>query len=394
MQWGITKIDKAFVFIRNGITIKQENEKGGVPITRIETISKGDLDFSKLGFADINDDRFSDYYLRNGDILMSHINSWAHLGKCALVKDIDRDIIHGMNLLLLRSNEKVIYPSFAKYFFDSPIFKSQLHRISNQSVNQSSFAVTKLKNLLIPLPPLPIQRAIADRLDRADALRQKDRQLLQAYDDLAQAVFVEMFGDPVRNEKGWEVRKLFEIVEPTRPITYGILMPGENIVDGIPYIRVVDIKNGSILVGQIRRTSHKIASEYERSILKKGDLLISIRGHVGRLAIVPKVLEGANITQDTARLALNHKITTPEYVQSYLENTQMQIQLARYTKGVAVKGINLSDLRNIQITIPPHNLQTRFATLLANIEQQKDLVRRQQAGSEALFGRLLQDAFG
>lgn len=77
-----------------------------MPITRIETISNSEIDKNKLGYANITDEQFQDYYLQNGDILMSHINSLSHLGKTALVSNITENIIHGMNLLLLRCDEK------------------------------------------------------------------------------------------------------------------------------------------------------------------------------------------------------------------------------------------------------------------------------------------------
>lgn len=227
----------------------------------------------------------------------------------------------------------------------------------------------------IPLPPLPEQKRIAAILDKADAIRRKRQQAIQLADDFLRAVFLDMFGDPVTNPKGWEVRPLIELIDPDRPITYGILMPGDDIEGGVPYVRVVDMKDGVVLVDQVRRTTIEIAQQYKRSSLRAGDVLMSIRGHVGRLAVVPKELEGANITQDTARLATNSNCSSL-YLYACLENRKMQQEMQRFVKGAAVKGINLSDVKQLRIPVPPIELQKKIerkielmTTVLTSLEQ-------------------------
>ncbi len=232
-----------------------------------------------------------------------------------------------------------------------------------------------IKESNIPLPPLPEQKRIAAILDKADAIRRKRQQAIQFADDFLRAVFLDMFGDPVTNPKGWEVRPLIELIDPARPITYGILMPGDDIEGGVPYVRVVDMKDGVVLVDQVRRTTLEIAQQYKRSSLRAGDVLISIRGHVGRLAVVPKELEGANITQDTARLATNSSCSSL-YLYACLENRKMQQEMQRFVKGAAVKGINLTDLKQLRIPVPPIELQKKIerkielmTTVLTSLEQ-------------------------
>ena len=145
------------------------------------------------------------------------------------------------------------------------------------------------------LPSLDEQRRIAGVLDGASELRTRRRDFLSRATELVQADFAETFREVVAT------RPLMDVVMPDRPITYGILKPGADVADGIPYVRVVDIQDGAIRTDEIRRTSQRIAGAYKRSTLAAGDLVMSIRGHVGRLAIVPRALEGANITQDSAR---------------------------------------------------------------------------------------------
>lgn len=243
----------------------------------------------------------------------------------------------------------------------------------------------------IPLPPLDEQKRIAAILDKADALRAKRRQAIALLDSLTQSIFLEMFGDPVSNPRGYPIRELQEIVDPERKITYGILMPGPDVPDGIPYVRVVDIQGGAVLTQQLRRTTREIATEYRRSELKAGDLLISIRGHVGRMAIAPLECDGANITQDTARLAVTG--ADPHFVCAVLAAGSSQHWMDRRTKGVAVRGINLGDLKRFPVILPPADLQRQFA---AKVEQQGWLVKKtlaQEIEAHALFASLQHRAF-
>jgi type I restriction enzyme S subunit len=245
--------------------------------------------------------------------------------------------------------------------------------------------------LEIPLPPLPEQKRIAAILDAADALRAKRRESIEQLDSLVQATFLEMFGDPVTNPKGWLVEPLEQLIQSDRPITYGILKPGLHVEGGVPYIRVVDIKDGQVLVDQLRCTTKEIASQYKRSTIAAGDLLMSIRGHVGRMAIAPVAASGANITQDTARLAFD--VVPPQYVMCCLSSQAMQHYMSRRTKGVAVQGINLGDVKKLPIPLPPLDLQTHFASIVESIEQQKARLKAHLAELDTLFASLQSRAF-
>ena len=110
-------LNEVFEFIRNGANIKQLDTKLGYPITRIETIANSHIDIEKMGYANIEElGKFEEYLLKDGDILMSHINSEKHLGKSAIYENINEDIIHGMNLLCLRPNKILGYPKYLNYF--------------------------------------------------------------------------------------------------------------------------------------------------------------------------------------------------------------------------------------------------------------------------------------
>jgi type I restriction enzyme S subunit len=216
-----------------------------------------------------------------------------------------------------------------------------------------------LKRSSIALPPLPEQRQIAEVLDQAEALRAKRRAALAQLDSLTQAIFLDMFGDPIENSRRFPIRRMIELVDPARPISYGILMPGPDQMEGVKYVRVVDMQGGGIELSGIRKTTEAISNSYRRSLLQSGDLLMSIRGHVGRLAVVPPELDGANITQDTARLAVVD--ADPVFVRECLRTEAFQLWMATHTKGVAVQGINLGDVKLMPIISPDLSKQREFA---------------------------------
>lgn len=184
---------------------------------------------------------------------------------------------------------------------------------------------------------------------------------------------------------GWEAQAFVKIVDRNRPISYGILMPGQDVPDGVPVIKVRDIKGGEIIQSGLLRTSKQIDAEYARSRLREGDLLMTIRGTVGRTAIVPAELAGANITQDTARLATVGG--SPDYFREYLGSPAAAMYLQRNTLGNAVQGINLRDVKSMQVPVPPPIEQAEIAARLtahrrysSAMLSELDALRLQKAG--------------
>ncbi len=153
------------------------------------------------------------------------------------------------------------------------------------------------------LPPVFEQQRIAEVLDRAEALRAKRRAAVAQLDTLTQSFFLELFGDPASNPNGWSTHQLQDVVQDGTIVTYGIVQAGEEFPGGVPYIRTGDIVGGEIPTGRLRRTDPQIAARFTRSRVDSGDVVISIRATVGTTALVPVALQGANLTQGTARIA-------------------------------------------------------------------------------------------
>ncbi|AND69512.1 hypothetical protein ATSB10_20580 [Dyella thiooxydans] len=194
----------------------------------------------------------------------------------------------------------------------------------------------------------------------------------------------------------WDIAVLRDICEPGRPITYGILKPGPELEHGIPYIRVADFPGNKLRLEGIKKTSEEIDQLFKRARLRAGDLLLSIRGSVGRLIKIPAELEGANITQDTARLSISPTVST-DYVYWALlaESTQRRMRAA--TRGVAVRGINIGDVRALQIPLPSRDEQDeivrRVEQLFAFADQLEAKVAIAKQRIDTLTQSILAKAF-
>jgi type I restriction enzyme S subunit len=167
--------------------------------------------------------------------------------------------------------------------------------------------------------------------------------------------------------EGWAYARADEIVAPGTVISYGIVLPGDPLKEGVPYIRGQDIEDGRILVDQLWRTSPDIAAKHERSSLSEGDVLLCIIRHL-KVAIVPKGIDGANLTQGTVRLRPSDAITGP-YLAAYLESPAAQGWMKERYFGMAMPRINVEDARAIPVPVAPIEEQQEITRRIARHEQ-------------------------
>lgn len=162
---------------------------------------------------------------------------------------------------------------------------------------------------------------------------------------------------------GWQTVALNACIETTAPICYGILMPGVDTPGGVPVVKVRDYDGKVLRSDGLLRAAPAIEAPYRRSRLKGGDLLLTIRGTTGTVALVPDALEGANITQDSARIRVRRDLST-SFLHHALTSGAVQRQIRLHTIGQAVKGINIGEVRKLQLLLPPRAEQDYIAHLL------------------------------
>ncbi|HBO6863564.1 TPA: hypothetical protein L4935_000538 [Pseudomonas aeruginosa] len=419
----------------NGKAFKKEEWlEAGKPIIRIQNLNNPEASFN---YADDSHDE--KYLVRNGDLLVSWSASlgvyyWA--GQDAWLNQ------HIFRVHSLRGCDK----GFLKYALQVSIddFYAKAHGMGMVHITKGNF-----ESHQIALPPIGEQTRIAQKLDellaqidtlkaRIDAIPALLKRFRQSV--LAAAVSGRLTEDwrssgasidnghvlhhqikeahaaegghargnasdpteeahdlsPDDLPKTWDIAELRDICVPGRPITYGILKPGPELDEGIPYIRVADFPGNKLNMANIKKTSPEIDEQFRRARLMEGDLLLSIRGSVGRLIKIPANLDGANITQDTARLSISPLVST-EFVYWALLADSTQRRMKNATRGVAVRGINIGDVRALQIPLPPRDEQTeivrRVEQLFAFADQLEAKVATAQARIDRLAPSILAKAF-
>lgn len=367
------KLGDVFDSIKNGASIKQgDGERTGYPITRIETISDEVVNRERMGYAGITEILpYTDNVLESGDILMSHINSVKHLGKTAIYeKKNDEIIIHGMNLLRLKPNREILNSKYAKYYFDTYDFKKQIPRITKNSVNQSSFNVSALQGLDIPLPPLDIQQKIADILDISSAALEKRRAQIDKLDLLVKSQFFEMFGDLVTNPMGWKIKLLHELA---------MLKSGKNVVARNIHDKDDVYKypcyGGNGIRGYVDKYSH--------------EGMYPLIGRQGALCGNVQLAEGRFYPTEHA-VVVN---PIEEYSIIWMFYCLDYLNLNRLKTGAAQPGLNIDILNNVEIPFPPNNLQIKYENFIQIIEIQKSLLQKSLNKLEVNHQSLVQKCF-
>jgi type I restriction enzyme, S subunit len=412
--WTQTTLDKIASDVSYGYTAKSNRTSGEAKMLRITDIQDNRVDWNEVPYCSISPSDKSRYLLKKWDLVFARTG--ATVGKSFLIQEDIPDSVFASYLIRVRCLNHGM-TQYLSYFFRSPSYWDQITDFS-AGIGQPNVNGTKLKALEIPLAPLAEQKRIAEKLDavlaRVGACRARLDRVSTLVNRFRQSVLASATSGQLTEEwrknnpnkvkanglakslrdchavagghktgnaaaptedvhdlvsdmfpEGWEIVTLRELVLPDRPITYGILMPGPELEHGVPYVRVADFPNNVVNLKTIRKTSKKMDEQFKRSRLRTGDLLMSIRGTVGRLIVIPPELENANITQDTARLTIQPEVNR-EYVRWYLNSTMAQSRMAAATKGVAVRGINIGDVRALQVPLPSR-------------EEQREIVRRVEA---------------
>lgn len=246
----------------------------------------------------------------------------------------------------------------------------------------SEISAGAIRAVFLTRPPLIEQRGIAEFLDREtmtlDTLAAEQEALLGLLEEKRAAdashfitkglnSSAEMTESGVpwvgRIPKHWSVVPLMRLVNEARPIMYGIVLPGEDVGVGIPIVKGGNVKPSRLCLANLARTTIEIEAPYARARLRAGDLVYAIRGTIGDCEPVPPELEGANITQDVARVAPRKGINS-SWLRHALLSKPVREALACSSLGAAVRGVNIFDLKRVRIPVPPPEERDAIARLL------------------------------
>ncbi len=275
----------------------------------------------------------------------------------------------------------------------------KMQTISFDTDLHKRYWISKYSQLQIQLHSLPQQQKIAKILDAADALRQNDKVLLTKYDELTQALFLDMFGDPVSNPKGWEIKTIEQIVKSGK----GSIKRGPF---GGALKKEIFVEDGYLVYEQF----HALNNDFSRSRyfidenkfnelkgfeVQPGDIIISCSGvYLGKLAVIPQNARKGIINQALLKVTLDESKMTNDFFVFLFSHKNFREKYFDANRGAGIPNFPpMSEFKKFPFISPPIKLQNQFTERVAIIEEQKIIAQKTLAKSEELFNSLLQKAF-
>lgn len=388
-------LEEVVVEIRNGFDAEQVDQQsnGMLPISRIETIWNGTIDFDRVKYANVSQKEIDKYALKSGDILFSHINSPEHIGKTGLYRS-EQTLIHGINLLLIRVNQEKCHPEYLNYYFKSKNVRALFRARCKKAVNQASLNQPDILSLEIPLPPLTEQKRIASLLARADRLRSLRRTARDLGDSLLQSVFLEMFGEAESNPTGWDKDEFEKAIVSTQN---GFGQREDYSPKGIIVLRIRDISSGKIDYSDPRRMII-LEKELTKYSLDHEDLiLVRVNGNPNYVGIASEFAaqnEPIVFSDHVIRVKMNRKLLNTTFMVHLLNSPYGRKQtLGNISTTAGQFTINSSGLSRIKVIFPPLSLQEEFASVVRRVEQMRARQAEGERQAQGLFESLLALSF-
>lgn len=343
-----------------GKTLNKSKDRGELhPYLCSINILWDKIDLSTLKQACFEADEQEKYTVRKGDLLVCE---GGDTGRSA-IWDRDETILYQNALHRLRFHESVS-PKFVLFYL---MYLKDIGEIDNKyskGVTIKHLVKKALLSIPLPIPPKPTQFSIVSELDKLNELIRIKKGQLKDYDTLAQSIFYEMFGDPVENEKGWEVKKLGELCSK---IGSGATPRGGNESykdEGISLIRSLNVYNNEFRRKDLAYIDDEQAAALSNVTLLENDVLLNITGaSVARCCIVPSDLLPARVNQHVCIIRPLDNVLVTIFLNKVLTNISYQIRLLALarSKGATREALPKSVVDSLLVPLPPLPLQHFFA---------------------------------
>lgn len=379
------KLNDVCNVITCGVAKRPQYVENGIPFLSSKNVKENRFILDSYNFVSQKDFESLTKHNKpeNGDILYTRVGSF---GEAAII-DLDFEFAIFVSLTLIKPKHDIIYNRYLMYYLNSPDIK-HLAKSSTSGIGVQNLNVKVVREFPIKLPPLETQKKIAAILDEADKLRQLDKQLIEKYDALTQSLFLDMFGDPIANPKGWSKKPMSNLMKIVRG---GSPRPIDKFLGGTyPWIKIGDATKGNDIY--LESTKEHITEEglKKTRLLPKGSLIFANCGvSLGFARIL--TFEGCIHDGWLAFSEIDSKKLNEVFLLKALNS------ITRYFRETAPDGtqpnLNIGIMSKFKIILPPVELQNKFEQSLFQIEAQKELAQQSLEKSEELFNSLLQKAF-
>lgn len=387
------KLLSDFATVISGYAFKSEwFGTGNDKVIRIGDLQDGFIQTDSALTVDSALYKISDNFkIKSKDILMAL--SGATVGKIAVASKLDTGAYINQRVAIIRAKDEIT-ADYLKFFFSGAFLGDLLKNAGGAA--QPNLSPKQLLLMEIPFPPLEEQRRIASILDITDKLRQKRQHAIEKLDQLLQATFIDMFGDPVLNTKKWPSDlKLGDIADIASGITKGRKVTGK-ILQEIPYLAVSNVQDKYLNLKNIK-TIEATAEEISRYKLQQGDLLLTEGGDpdkLGRGTLWNNEIPECIHQNHVFRVRITSKNFTPNYLNWIVSSDYGKryfLKSAKQTTGIA--SINMGQLKRLPLLTPPIALQVKFDHKCEKISQLKKLLEKSNIEVDNLFKSLQNKAF-
>lgn len=377
-EWKTVRLGDVATYI-NGYAFKPSDwGTTGLPIIRIQNLTGNDYETNFF-----NGEIHPKYTVKDGDVLIS----WsASLGVYEWNK--------GKALL----NQHIFKVVFDKIEVDKKYFIFTVSHLLNEMVKHTHGStmrhITKpdFDNMPFPLPSIKEQKKISELLEKCTSIIATNKQMLEKYDTLIKSRFIEMFGDPSKNSKNWEIKKLGDIIQVLGGYAFSSKAFRNS---GIPVLRIGNINSGEF------RPSNMVFwnddEKIERYAIYPGDLVMSLTGTVGKddygnVCVLGNDYPKYYLNQRNAKLEIMGNLDK-FYLSNLLKVPEIKSRLTNISRGIRQANIANKDIENLKIPVPPISLQNDFATFVQQIDKSKFTVQKSLEKAETLYKSLMQEYF-
>jgi type I restriction enzyme S subunit len=399
MKWEMVNIPDVLFFQEGPGVRNTQFTKKGVKLLNVGNINYGNLNLNATNIYISEEEAYGKYkhfLADDGDLIIasSGIVVDNFHNKISWVNKEHLPLCMNTSTIRFKSlNPNILSLKFFSYFLKTHYFKNQLSKLITGSA-QLNFGPSHLKQIQIPLPPLTVQKEIAEILDTADALRKKDNELLKKYDELAQSIFIEMFGD--LTDSKYDKSILTELTDIANGVTKNTKTENSDMITA-PYLRVANVQDGFLDLSEIKyiRVSK---TDFEKYQLEENDTLLTEGGDpdkLGRGTTWKNEVKHCIFQNHLFRVRIKSKeIIRPFYLSKLISSSYGKkyfLKAAKQTTGIAT--INSTQLKHFPVIIPPLQTQIDFENICLKIDEIKILGNSALTHTNNLFHSLLQKAF-
>lgn len=357
--------------------------------------NSGKIDLSNVVERDIDEKKIEKKSLRKGDIIIEKSGGGPTqpVGRVVYF-DIDTEENYLCNnfTTILRPKTNLVNSKYLLYQMLYLHKSGRTRKYQNKTTGIHNLNLEKYLQEKVALPPLPDQLHIANLLSKAENLIAQRKESIRLLDEFLKSTFLEMFGDPVRNEKGWNKAELKNYAK-VRIGPFGSLLHREDYVqNGIPLVNPSHIGEGKISIDPELTISKDKMKELSAYVMKKGDVVLGRRGEVGRCAVVTKKEDGYLCGTGSIIIRPTEKLN-PIFLYNIISSASIRKVLENSAKGITMKNLNSGIIENLKIPVPPLALQTQFAHIVSTTEALKSQYQQSLQELENLYGSLSQKAF-